>query len=279
MSPSDFNATDGNLLLDNSALPPPRNTPLTDPMNGDWESFAGSIICSLSQGCGLDAPSGKTDDSYTRGAKEDSINPAVSVGSIPPSKDNLLRWYFAQEFLSGEAFLYLAWVRDNQLATATIDFELNQLDELELNLVNAVRSEGDVLITYDFKGGRVEGLGLLRWLTDNGTNTNADCEANNGRVDPGCWGNKVDLLASGFAEGSVNFDNNGTNKPGDDGYPVEDPIESVTIEKARFGEAAINLTAGIGSGEDECLIFTRACRPPSVVKIFILPLLKLPPKS
>lgn len=254
LAPSTFNATDGNLLLDNSEIPVGAGKPASD--DKDWESFVGQIDCSINKGCVLDAPSGANDDSYTGGAKEDTLNPAVSTGSIPPSKDDLLRWYFQEEFISGEAFLYLGWVRSNELATATLDFELNQSSDTMPNGVTAVRTEGDVLIVYDVQGGKVINIDMLRWLTAAGGHTDSDCEAGGGTLP--CWGNKVDLDASGIAEGSINFFDNGTTKPGDDGYSVFDPIVNTTIGKLRFGEAAINLSEALGHGEDPCLVFTQA---------------------
>lgn len=253
---SDFNATDGNLTKDNSAIP---NYTGPNFDTTDWENFKDQINCQTNEGCVYDTPSGKTDNSYTRGAKEDDKNPATDFGSIPPSKDDLLRWYFVNDIVGDDAFLYLAWVRSNELATATIDFELNQSGELKSNGVNPVRTEGDALIVYDFRGGRVDRLDLLRWLTSTDpANTDDDCEANSASVAEGCWGKITYLIESGFAEGAVNFDDNGTQKPGDDGFPAWDPIEEETLNQLRFGEAAINLTAAFVSAPEDCIIFSQA---------------------
>jgi uncharacterized repeat protein (TIGR01451 family) len=89
------------------------------------------------------------DNSYTQGAKEDDVCPTVSTGSIPPSKDDFVRFY---EGFSGNV-LYLAFERSNDNGTATIDFELNQSSTGCGNGVNKVRTAGDLLITYDFQGG------------------------------------------------------------------------------------------------------------------------------
>jgi uncharacterized repeat protein (TIGR01451 family) len=250
---TDFDAEDGNLLLDNSEIPSGVGAPSSD--TEDWESFTTSIDCATKTGCALDLPSGSTDNSYTQGAKEDDQNPSTDFGSIPPSKDDLARWYYTEEFKNDDAYLYLAWIRNNQLGTATIDFELNQSSDVAANGVNPVRTEGDVLIVYDFLGGRVDEIGMLRWLTAAGGHTAAECEANNSLP---CWGNKIELLASGLAVGAVNFYDNGTNKPGDDGYSVYDPIVGETIEKERFGEAAINLTQGLGGQPEDCETFAQA---------------------
>jgi hypothetical protein len=104
----------------------------------------------------------------------------------------------------------------------------------------------------------VDALGLLTWLT-NATPlvTDADCEVNSGSVADGCWGKRIDLLTSGNAAGAVDFYDNGTNKPGDDRYSVYDPIVGETIEKERFGEAAINLTEGLGGTPEECKVSAR----------------------
>ena len=58
----------------------------------------------------------------------------------------------------------------------------------------------------------------------------------------------------------MNFDDNGTNKPSDDGYSVLDPLidPDELLLKRRFGEAAINLTRAIVTDPEECLVFALA---------------------
>jgi len=89
------------------------------------------------------------DNSFANGAKEGDLCPAVETGGIPPSKDDFSNFYAS---LDGN-ILYLAFRRSDNNGTATVDFELNQSTLDCGNGVNKVRTEGDLLITYDFQGG------------------------------------------------------------------------------------------------------------------------------
>ena len=113
---------------------------------------------------GIDATNSKTDNSYTQGAAENDTCPAVSGGSIPPSKADLYKfWGAALEGSGGDTFLYLAWERTDTNGTATMDFELNQSSAATCNGVNPPRTEGDLLISYNFKGGQIENIEIRTW--------------------------------------------------------------------------------------------------------------------
>ncbi|HEY3002165.1 MAG TPA: hypothetical protein VGJ44_07420, partial [Kribbellaceae bacterium] len=77
---STFEGNDGNLVVNTGG-------------NTDWANVAGRVR-------GDDLASGKTDNAFGQGTKED--DPAVSVvtGSIPPQKSDLTRFYVASEFAS-----------------------------------------------------------------------------------------------------------------------------------------------------------------------------------
>lgn len=251
LSPSTFNATDGNLLLDNTEVPAGVGAPSTD--DTDWETFSSQIDCSVSTGCVLDIDDSANDDHYTFAAKEDDVDPAIDTGPIPPSLTDLTRWYFVEEFVGTDTFLYLAWVRSNSLGSAFIDFELNQSSTMGSNGVTPVRTEGDVLITFEFPGDSQDvQIDLYRWLTAAGGHINGDCEAFNGSLP--CWGNMTNLSANSLGEGAVNFYDDGgpPNK-----YSVVDPING-SIGPRRFGEAAVNLTGAIVTDPSQCLTFTHA---------------------
>src|SRR6266581_3512309 len=205
---STFEGNDGNLVV---------NTP----GNTDWVNAPNRVR-------GDDLPSGRTDNSFGQGTKED--DPAVSVvtGSIPPQKSDLTRFYVASEFASNSNFLYLAWERSNVLGSANMDFEINKLAQPDLTTTGPKtlnRSAGDLLITFDFGGSGSPVLGLLRWVT---TGATSQCFSTNALP---CWGNRVDLSAAGEAEGAVNS------------VTVNDPIANVSLPAGTFGEAAVNLTA------------------------------------
>lgn len=218
LSGSTFEGNDGNLVVNTTG-------------NTDWANVAGRHT-------GIDLPSGGSDNAFGQGTKEDSADVTVVDGSIPPNKNDLTRFYEASEQVTGgDVFLYVAWERLVNIGNANLDFEINQnkttgFTPTTTGPVTLNRTAGDVLITYDFGGSGTPTLGLLKWVTSGST---AQCFSSNALP---CWGNRVNLSASGFAEGAVNT---GT---------IDEPIKGGTLGPGLFGEAAINLTAAgvFGSG-------------------------------
>ena len=230
LSGSTFESTDGDLIVTNAG-------------NLDWVNAPNRVA-------GVDAASGSGDNSFGQGTKEDDVTPSVVTGSIPPNKSDLTRFYVANDKGSNDhQFLYLAWERTNTLGSANMDFEINKLAQPDLTTtgqknVSATRSEGDLLVRYDFSnGGTVPTLSLVKWMKAGGGGTAADCAANNALP---CWGakpaddaldgtndNQIDLSDAGFADGSINI------------ATVTDTIANpdVDLPEATFGEAAIDLTA------------------------------------
>jgi hypothetical protein len=205
---STFESNDGNLIV---------NTP----GNTDWVNAPNRVR-------GDDLPSGRTDNSFGQGTKEDDPMVSVVTGSIPPQKSDLTRFYVASEFASNSNFLYLTWERSNVLGSANMDFEINQMTQPDLTTTGPktlVRTAGDLLVTFDFGGSGSPVLGLLKWVT---TGAASQCFSTNALP---CWGNRVDLSAAGFADGAVNA------------VTVSDPIANVSLPAGTFGEAAVNLTA------------------------------------
>src|SRR5215467_12250950 len=177
---STFAGGDGNLLTN------PTTFGATD-----WQNVAGLNP-------GFDLASGKPDNSFGQGTKED--DPAVSVvtGSIPPNKSDLTRFYEASEIGSNNHnFLDLAWERSNVLGSANMDFEINQVTTPGLGSTGSHtinRTAGDLLVTYDFtNGGGKPTLGLLFWLTAAAGNTVSQCFSSNSLP---CWGNHETLNGS-----------------------------------------------------------------------------------
>src|SRR6266545_8082022 len=103
---STFEGNDGNLLV-------------TTAGNTDWVNAPHRVR-------GDDLPSGRTDNSFGQGTKEDDANVTVVTGSIPPNKNDLTRFYVASEFVNNANYLYLAWERLVNIGSANLDFELNQ---------------------------------------------------------------------------------------------------------------------------------------------------------
>ena len=199
----------------------------------DWSSLVGTPVLYV----GRDEPTGQTDDSL-RG-KEDDVVPGIDFGSIPSNKSDLLRFYVAHERVgqpgSAHDFLYLGWVRADNLGTANMDFEFNQSNVLTANGRTVQRTPGDMLITYGFTGGSQVSLGLSRWTAT------GPCESSPSAP---CWGPVMPL--TGFAEGAVN-----------ETAAVYDPVAGISIPALTFGEAAIDLTAAGVFPADACVSFGR----------------------
>ena len=241
---STFEGSDGNLVVTTSG-------------NTDWTNAPNRVR-------GDDLPSGRSDNSFGQGTKEDDPNVSVVTGSIPPNKSDLTRFYIANEFANSSNYLYLAWERSNVLGSANMDFEINKLAQPDLTTTGPKslnRSEGDILITFDFNnGGGSPALGLLKWVTSGSA---SQCFSANALP---CWGNRVDLSGLGEAEGAVNT------------VTVTDPIANVDLPGLTFGEAAVNLTAagvlpaGSCDGFASAFLKSRSSASfPAEVKDFVAP--------
>ena len=198
---STFEGHDGNLTADAAG-------------STDWANVAGLNT-------GVDKTSGRTDNSFGQGSKEDSANVTVVTGSIPPNKNDLTKFYEASEQVAGgDIFLYLGWERLVNIGNANLDFEINQevtagFTQATTGAVTLNRKAGDLLINYDFSGSGTPTLGINTWVT-----TGAASQCYTANTVP-CWGNHL-TLGSESAEGQV------------------DPATGL------FGEASINLTkAGV----------------------------------
>jgi hypothetical protein len=207
----------------------------------DWQNVAGLNP-------GFDLASGKTDNSFGQGTKEDNPNVTVVTGSIPPNKSDLTRFYEASEFstVNNHPFLYLAWERSNVLGTANFDFEINQKAQPDLTVAGATtlnRTAGDLLVTYDFNnGGGKPSIGLLRWLTSATVPVVPNFATNvcfSSNTFP-CWGDQVTLDGTDSIAAVNNLDS------------VTDPLFPSSpnyinpVPALQFGETAIDMqVAGI----------------------------------
>jgi hypothetical protein len=230
ISSSTFDSSDGNLTTTDVA-----SFGTNDNDAQDWINAPNRVS-------GVEQGSGSSDDSFGNGTKEDTPVPSLVTGGIPPNKSDLLRFYVANETVGSRPLLYLAWVRSNTLGSANMDFELNHTRTLSSNGKTPVRTSDDVLVTFDFSnGGDHVDINLLKWKT---SGANSLCEAGGGTTADGCWGAKVDLDASGFADGAVN-----------DGFSTTDPIAGGTIVANGFGETGIDLIGALGLPADGCESF------------------------
>lgn len=137
----------------------------------DWASLAHAAP-SAPERRAADLPTGRTDDSYAGGVKEDSVCPGETTGSIPNNKSDLLSFHVNVEDGPGShpGFLNLAWSRVSEPSGTTLmDFEFNQasLDDPATACAsgpNVQRTSGDLLIEYAIdQGGANASITMRRW--------------------------------------------------------------------------------------------------------------------
>jgi hypothetical protein len=123
-----------------------------------------------------DLASGSGDNSFVQGSKEDTADPVIESGGIPPNKSDL-SWFGLYTEQSPPAppdgFLELLWSRvQDPSGTTNMDFELNKLfcgagspaSNCSSNGVTPKRSVDDLLITYDLsRGGSVATISIRKW--------------------------------------------------------------------------------------------------------------------
>lgn len=175
-----------------------------------------------------DATSGKTDNSYTGGAKEDDLCPATGTGSIPPNKSDLLNFGVYEE-AGDPGFLHLFWHRVQEPSGTTLmDFELNQNRTGCGNGANVVRTPGDLLIEYRIdQGGANADIFMREWTGS-------------------AWGAEQQPSSVGLATGTIN------NSP----IPAGQADGLGAISARTFGEASIDLSLIFDA--DECMSFGSA---------------------
>jgi uncharacterized repeat protein (TIGR01451 family) len=170
------------------------------------------------------------DNSFGEGTKEDDAVPVVVDSPVPPNKSDLTNFLITEDVVDDNVFLVLGWLRANSLGNANFDFELNQSQETSANGITPVRTDRDVMISFDFEtGGDEVVLTLREW----------DATAL-------AWGPPRDLNSEGTAHGAVNdpiaF---GTAPNGE-----TNTLTGGVLVDNTFGEAIIDLTQ----------TFTQDCR-------------------
>jgi hypothetical protein len=177
----------------------------------DWSSPAPN------RAIGDDLPTGGDDNSFGQGDKEDDPEVHVGDGSIPNSKADLSQFYVGSEQAGGHTFLYLGWTRANSGGTTNFDFEINQAEQPDLTTLGVKtlnRTNGDLLVNYLFQGQGTPQIAIRTW---NGSSWSAPQDA------------------SAYSEAAINS-----------GGAVPNPLPGAInpTPQNRFGEAAIDLTAG-----------------------------------
>src|SRR5215207_1547089 len=155
--------TDANLAQDHAS-------PSIDWQNEGTTTFRSGVTWKA------DTASGSGDESFTQGTKEDTADPVVETGSIPPNKSDLKAFGIYEE---EDAFLNLFWSRvQDPSGTTNMDFELNQ-NFCEANGTGCAPTskqtplrtgdgngplQDDILLTYDLsRGGTVATISIRKW--------------------------------------------------------------------------------------------------------------------
>src|SRR5215831_420867 len=210
---SKFEGNDGNLVVGTAG-------------NKDWDNAPNLSV-------GQDIANKQADNAFGNGTKEDETAVSVVTGSIPNSKANLARFAVAGESISGDAYIYLAWSREDQSGTVNFDFEVNAKAQPDLTTAGPktlVRSVNDLLINYSFQGGsNTPTLTLRKW---NGS----------------AWGAES-AISSACSEGSDNLSPISENLGG---------LAPVSRPAHQFGEASINLVCAGAEQKNACQPFASA---------------------
>ncbi|GHG53766.1 hypothetical protein GCM10012320_24610 [Sinomonas cellulolyticus] len=255
------------------------NGSLTTSLSGevDWATPNFGVNCkdtTFSSYCRDDTPSGKNDNAFGNGTKEDTVSPTVVSGAIPPNKSDLTR-FFAKVVTeqNGSDYAYLAWERkNNPSGTTNMDFELNQSKLVDGNGI-PVRTDGDILMDFHLaNGGTSPTIIWYRWNATAGS-----CEATGA---PPCWGPGTTITNSGGILGNFQASVNTATGQANDAFAgtvlttAPGPLDPFT-----FGEAAVNLEGAGIIQQNSCVTLNNAYVKSrssdsftSEIKDFILPI-------
>ena len=168
-----------------------------------------------------DLPSGSTDNRFEKGADENTEDPSIGFGQVPPNKNDLLHFLITQRVVEGNVFLITAFNREETNGSMNMDVEFNQATQLYPNSgmpLVPVRTEGDLLITFDVgsAGNNIQ-IGLREWVVNAGVGT---------------WG--ASNPVAGFANAEINL------------VTIDNPWEPASpLAPTTVAEAEINLTKAI----------------------------------
>jgi uncharacterized repeat protein (TIGR01451 family) len=227
------------------------NAPRVNPYNSGVTSFAVPQIDAIQN----DQFNTSTDDVFGSGQKESSPPFTIQQGTTP-GKADLMRIYVGHNVTSGaggpnDVYLFLGFNRFSTSGDTFAGFELNQAFPNQNypagdGVTLPPRTNGDLLITYNFPGSGAPSIGLLSWST---------AITPNNWVNPqtGAVGSPEDLSGSNLGVGAVNTSGsvtnpfNSTSNPFQAKVPFIDGSNTQSFAAGSFGEAAIDLTAALPS--------------------------------
>lgn len=204
----------------------------------DWDNVGGVVRAD-------DAFNDGTDDVFGGGSKEQEPNNwTFTAGPKPPGKDDLTRAYFAKDIGASGMFMFMGFERlaIQGQGDAHIDFEFNRNGTTIVNGAGETipeRSDGDLLIIYDYPGGtNPVALEVRTWDGD----LDNPLTPQNEEALFGVW-NLASLPAtSAFA------DINGTSTA----RPAAVPFGGGTVAAKRFGEVGLDVSSIFGGSFVRC---------------------------
>jgi hypothetical protein len=194
--------TDANLVVDGAGT--------------DWLTGGGTMRVGVQQK--TDKPTGTSDDSFTQGTHENSDVPTTDTGSIPNNKSDLKTFGLYEEHAANAVFLNVFWTRvQDPNGDTNMDFEFNQSsvkknDPAGSAQIIPVRTDGDLLLTYDLSnGGSAATISKRTWAGSSWSaatalnGTKAIGTINSSPIPAGSSGGLGALSARTFGEASMDL--------------------------------------------------------------------------
>ena len=185
------------------------------------------------------------DNAFTGGSKENAPGEwgiTTEPDGVDPAKANIRDAWGTLEQRSGRTFLSLAFARETAQGTTFLTFELNRDARLWDNGRARIpcRTTGDLLISYEPQGNRVEVV-VQRWVTSR-------ADPGTGCAAAGKLQDASDLVPNVDVQGALNAAGIANALPGAYGS---------TIPAGRFGEAGLDLAAALAEAlGDPCFAYT-----------------------
>jgi len=234
-SPSGFESSDGNMVLDGAS-------------STDWNCFVGSdnfqsgtpdANCDVTSGAVHVTADGAGEVEWVNGQKFDSQCPKLSTGNNPP-KDEFtdIASYNEAASVGNDVFFYGATMRSSANGNSSGDVEFNQ-NAGDGTTTAGCRTAGDKLLAYDYlNGGTSLNFHVLTWIDS----ANKTLGGNNGKCFVKtdalpCWGANVVTPDGSLFDGQANQSaitaaNNG--------------ISGTPLVVNQFAEFGVNLTQALG---------------------------------
>lgn len=245
-SPSGFESSDGNMVLDN-----------TSGGSTDWNCFAGASNtsgfstsvpsptgCAVTTGASAITADQSGEVTWVNGQKFDTQCPALQTGSVPNKDDFTNVAEFQETDASGNLFFYGGAIRQTANGNASGDVEFNQ-NKGDGSTTAGCRTAGDRLLAYDFlNGGTSMTFHVLTWIDSAHSTLGGNSGKCNVKTDSmPCWGANVVTVATNLFDGEANqaaitAANNG--------------ISNAALVADQFSEFGINLTQALGGGALPC---------------------------